>query len=181
MLRVKERMKVEFSRSITPSVLALFHRTGHALKMVLTNRYTCTPQRRLAGPSERTVRVFPLRGGPSSRPTSPALERDAPGDGPRSREERPGPGRRSEWRRRQASLTASAFLGVGGEIHTLMSSPGPRPRGGMMPRNDTWRGRGGRSRQRLSRVPHGDVDVRRDFGVSLNPYGWGTNRLLFAC
>ena len=47
MLRVKERMKVEFSRSITLSVLALFHRTGHALKMVLTNRYTCTPQRRL--------------------------------------------------------------------------------------------------------------------------------------
>jgi len=50
-----------------------------------------------------------------------------------------------------------------------------------MPRNDTWRGRGGRSRQRLSRVPHGDVDVRRDFVVSLTPYGWGTNCLFFAC
>ena len=46
MLRVKERMKVEFSRSITLSALALFHRTDHALKTVLTNRYTCTPQRR---------------------------------------------------------------------------------------------------------------------------------------
>src|SRR5271157_4515361 len=66
MLRVKERMKVEFSRSITLSVLALFHRTGHALKTVLTNRYTCTPQRRP---------FFPLRGGPSSRPTSAAPER----------------------------------------------------------------------------------------------------------
>ena len=41
------------------------------------------------------------------------------------REERPGPGRRSEWRRRQASRTASAFLGVGGEIHTLMSNEAP--------------------------------------------------------
>jgi len=79
------------------------------------------------------------RGGPSSRPTPPAPERGVPGDGPWPREERPGRG--SEWRRRQASRTASAFLGVGGEIHTLMSSPGPRPRGGMMPRNDTWGGR----------------------------------------
>jgi hypothetical protein len=64
-----------------------------------------------------------------------------PGDGPRPREERPGPGRRSKWRRRQASRTVSAFLGGGGAIHTLMSSPGPRPRGGIMPRNDRWRGR----------------------------------------
>jgi hypothetical protein len=64
-------------------------------------------------------------------------KRGAPGDGPRPREERPERERRSEWRRRQASRTASAFLGVGGDIHTLMSSPGPRPRGGMMPQNDT--------------------------------------------
>ena len=28
-----------------------------------------------------------------------------------------------------------------GEIHALNSSLGPRSRGGMMPRNDTWRGR----------------------------------------
>src|SRR5271157_2475442 len=71
MLRVKERMKVEFSRSITLSVLALFHRTGHALKTVLTNRYTCTPQRRP---------FFPLRGGPSAWPTSAAPERGVPGE-----------------------------------------------------------------------------------------------------
>ena len=31
---------------------------------------------------------------------------------------RNGRGRRSEWRRRQAARAASAFLGVGGEIHT---------------------------------------------------------------
>ena len=55
MLRVKERMKVEFSRSITLPMLALFHRTGQALKTVLTNRYTCTPHRRLAGRSEFRV------------------------------------------------------------------------------------------------------------------------------
>ena len=43
---------------------------------------------------------------------------EAPADnGPRPHEERPGRG--SEWRRRQASRTASAFLGVGGEIQTL--------------------------------------------------------------
>ena len=55
--RLLKRMKVEFSRSITLSMLALFHRTVQALKTVLTNCYTCTPHRRLAGPSERTVRV----------------------------------------------------------------------------------------------------------------------------
>ena len=47
---------------------------------------------------------------------------------------------------RAAQATSIAYnIGVprevGGETHTLMSSPGPRPRGGMMPRNDTWRGR----------------------------------------
>src|SRR5271166_5065938 len=133
MLRVKERMKVEFSRSITVSVLALFHRTGHALKAVLTNRYTCTPQRRP---------FFPLRGGPSAWPTSAAPERGVLGDGPWPREERPGPGQRSEWRRRQASRTTSAFLGVGAarSIHSCLA-PVFRPRRGMMPRNDTWRGR----------------------------------------
>jgi len=55
--RLLKRMKVEFSKSITLSMLALFHRTGQAIKTALTNRYTCTPHRRLAGPSERTVRV----------------------------------------------------------------------------------------------------------------------------
>jgi len=35
------------------------------------------------------------------------------------------------------SVQHRGFLGIGGEIHTLMSSPGPRPRGGMMPRDDT--------------------------------------------
>src|SRR5271165_2463343 len=91
MLRVKERMIVEFSRSITLSMLALTHRTCYTLKMVLTNRYTCTPQRRS---------LSPLRGGPSSRPTFAAPERGVPGDGPWPRAERPGLGRRSERRKR---------------------------------------------------------------------------------
>jgi hypothetical protein len=43
MLRVNERMKVEFSESITQFMLALFQQAGQALKTLLTNRYTCTP------------------------------------------------------------------------------------------------------------------------------------------
>jgi hypothetical protein len=95
--------------------------------------------------------LFSSSWGPSARPIPAAPERGVPGDGPRPREERPERERRSEWRRRQASRTASAFLGVGGDIHTLMSSPGPRPRGGMMPGNDTWRGRKTPSGQQKTR------------------------------
>ena len=100
-----------------------------APKPLASSVYVRVPEARC--PNKRSISVMSLF--PSS------CERGVPGDGPRPREERPGRG--SEWRRRRASRTASAFLGLGGEIHTLMSSPGPRPRGGMMPRNDTLCGR----------------------------------------
>ena len=90
-----------------------------------------------------------LKSGENSSPSAGSIisahsscaESGMPGDGPRPCKERPERGsEETEWRRRHISRTASAFLGVGDEIHSLMST-GPRPRVDMMPRNDTWRGR----------------------------------------
>jgi len=109
------------------------------------------PCRRLCVKVRRKLKSFGR--GPSSRPTPPAPERGVPGDGPRPCKERPERGsEETEWRRRHISRTASAFLGVGDEIHTLMST-GPRPRVDMMPRNDTWRGRDAHQVYRIAERP----------------------------
>jgi len=83
-------------------------------------RTSCYLLRRVSCFHNRSISVmsiFPSSWRSISRPIPAEPERVAPGDGLWPCEERPEPGRRSEWRRRQASRTASTFLCVEMMVH----------------------------------------------------------------